>query len=74
MPTRYAAIYGGAIGFLFSVVIVLIYDIGIVDAAYRSLILTMVGAWIAATLAGLDDLLSPSSADNRERKRENHPS
>jgi len=70
----YAAIYGGITGLLLSVIIAFVYDIGLADAAYRSLILTMGGAWMGATLAGLDDLLSPLSAESSEHKREKHPS
>jgi len=69
MPTHYAAIYGGIIGLLFGVVITLIYDIGIADAAYRSLILIMSGAWMGAILAGLNDLLSPRSDQYTSHQR-----
>ena len=69
MPTRHAAACGGIFGFLLGVIIVLVYDMQVADAAYRLLILAMSGAWMGSILAWLDELLmldSNGSPDERQ--------
>jgi len=61
MPTHHAAACGGIAGFLLGVIIALIYDMQIADAAYRLLILSLSGAWMGCILAILDELLMPDS-------------
>jgi len=74
MPAGYAAACGGIVGCLFSFIIALIYDMGIADAAYRLLVLTISGAWMGTILAKLNGLLSPASVDVNSGKYQNPPS
>jgi len=61
MPTSHAAACGGIAGLLLGVIIALINDMQLSDAAYRLLILAMSGAWMGSILATLNDLLMPDS-------------
>ncbi|OIO68432.1 MAG: hypothetical protein COW19_03815 [Zetaproteobacteria bacterium CG12_big_fil_rev_8_21_14_0_65_55_1124] len=61
MPTHHAAACGGIAGLLLGVIIALINDMQVTDAAYRLLILALGGAWMGSILAMLNALLMPDS-------------
>jgi len=61
MSTSHAATCGGVAGLLLGVIIALINDMQLADAAYRLLILAMCGAWMGSILATLNDLLMPDN-------------
>jgi small basic protein len=60
MMVRYVSAYGCIAGFLLGIVITLVYDLPVNDAAYRLLILSICGAWMGAILSWLDHLLPQS--------------
>lgn len=57
MTVRHAGTYGGATGLLLGIVVVLVCNVPIAEAAYRLLALAMCGALMGAMLVWLDTLL-----------------
>jgi len=69
MQPSHAAVCGGVAGLLLGVIIAIINDLQLADAAYRLLILAMSGAWMGSILATLDDLLMPDSHNDSGRNQ-----
>jgi len=65
MPARHAAACGGIVGLLLGVIVALVYDMQVTDAAFRLLILTLGGAWMGSILAGINGLLMPAKEDQQ---------
>ena len=57
MTTRDLSAYGGAAGFLLGTAIALVYDMPLVDAAFRLLTLSICGAWMGAIFSWLNRFL-----------------
>jgi small basic protein len=70
MMVRYISAYGGIAGLLLGIVITLVYDLPISDAAYRLLVLSICGAWMGAILSWLNHLL-PQSEEIKSTETEN---
>ncbi len=60
MPSGYAAICGACTGLLAGFAISMLLNLGVSDAVYRIIVLTISGAWMGILLAWLDHLLTPS--------------
>jgi len=64
MSSRHAATCGIYIGLLSGIAIAMFLDLGIADALYRIIVLSVGGAWMGILLACLNDLLHPSQNRN----------
>ena len=63
MSVRYVSTYGGVTGLLLGIIVVLIYDLPLIEGGFRVLTLGVCGAWMGAILAWLDQLLPQKESD-----------
>jgi len=67
MNTHYATAFGICLGLLSGIVITLLFDLDLADAAYRTLILSIGGGWMGMLLAWLNSLLQPETESTAEQ-------
>jgi len=73
MNVRDATVYGICLGLLSGMVITLLFDLDLADAAYRTLILSIGGGWMGMLLAWLNSLLQPETEEAAEQVEKYRP-
>ncbi|MDX8392188.1 MAG: hypothetical protein R8K53_06445 [Mariprofundaceae bacterium] len=66
MNIRGATVYGICLGLLSGIIITLLFNLDLANAAYRTLILSISGGWMGMLLAWLYSLLQPEAEKANE--------
>jgi len=73
MSMKHATIYGICLGLLSGIIVALLFNLNLADAAYRTLILSVSGGWMGMLLALLQSILQPPEHNPSEHSGKTQP-